>query len=92
MKQEYITLVHDLIVNMSGTFAFCVFGFFSIFVTKIIADSLTKNSSAVDAYNAQKLHLDHEIKKMEEQRKLIEQQVSNKVHNVRRLGEDRNDA
>lgn len=88
MNQEYSALAHDLIVNMSGTFAFCILGFFGVFIAKIIANSVTKNSNAVDAYNAQKLQLDHEIKKMEEQRKLIEQQVSNKVHNVRRFGEE----
>lgn len=84
---DYMSLAHDLIVNMNLWFAACVIGFFAIFIVAITTRSANKNSRAVDAYNAKKLEYDHEINKMVEQRKLIEQQVSNRVVNVKRLGE-----
>lgn len=85
---DYMSVVHDLIVNMSGSFMFCVIAFFGMIVVAIINGNLNKNCRALSVHNAKKLEYDHEINKMAEQRKLIEQQVSNRVVNVKRLGED----
>lgn len=88
MNGQIFNLVHDLIVSMSGTFTLCVVAFFTTIVAGIIANTTYKAGVAINVYNAQKLQFEHEINKMAEQRKLIEQQVSNKVHNVKHLGEN----
>lgn len=86
---DYMGLARDLIVNMNGWFAVCIVAFFGVFVIWIIIGSINKERRFDREYKAKKLEYDHEIDKLEQQRKLIDTRVVE--GSARRVGYDERD-